>query len=83
MYKEGKDEEAKKLAEDLYKANMSGINFGTGAVAKPLVSAAVSTASTIAEAPLNGGETLGKDLLINTALEALGAGINKIPFKFK
>lgn len=81
MYKEGKDEDAKKLAEDLYKANIAGINFGTGAVAKPLVSTAVSTVSTIAEAPLNGGRTLGKDLLVNTALEALGAGLTKIPFK--
>lgn len=83
MYKEGKDEDAKKLAEDLYKANIAGINFGTGAVAKPLVSTAVSTVSTIAEAPLNGGRTLGKDLLVNTALEALGAGLTKIPFKWK
>lgn len=83
LHKDGKTEEANKLTNDLYKANIAGINFATGFSAKPLINASVSTASTLAEAPLNSGETIVKDLAINTGLEALGYGLTKLPIKFK
>lgn len=83
LYNEGKNEEAAKLAKDLYSANIAGINLATGYMFKPLIGATISTASTLAEAPLNNGETIGKDLAINTGLETLGYGLSKLPIKFK
>jgi hypothetical protein len=51
---------------------MMGINIASGAAFSPLVSAGIGVGTTLAEAPLNGGETLAKDLALNLAGEGLG-----------
>lgn len=77
LHKSGNKELADQLTDDYYRANMMGINFASGAVFSPLVSAGIGVGTTLAEAPLNGGKTLAQDLALNLAGEGLGWMVGK------